>query len=118
MGQLRQTDLFGSKAIGYAQYAPSKYFPNLENYPVRPLKDAVYIGCLYMREGYRRRNYGSMLLNSILEELKGRGEYAVETIAKRSDSNNPSGHLGFYIKNKFYIIKDHPEYPLVRKDLM
>jgi len=55
------------------------------------------------------------LLKNIIDDLKGRGFRALETFARRGNSENPSGPLEFYIKNGFIIKnKTNPEYPLVQ----
>ena len=73
------------KAVGYAQYAPARFFPAAREYPAGPVsEDAVLITCLFISSvEHRRRGLGSTLLSAILEELRGRGIAAVETFARR-----------------------------------
>lgn len=105
------------KPIGYSQYAPSRFFPQLENYAIKPSDDAVFISCLFIKESYRNKNLGKKLLTAIINDLKDRKIKAIETIARRGSSNNPSGPLEFYLKNEFKIIKEHEEFPLLRLEL-
>jgi GNAT superfamily N-acetyltransferase len=60
---------------------------------------------------------GSMLLKSIITDLRKRGIKSVETFVRRGHPNNPSGPLEFYLKNGFKIYKNDPEFPVVRLDL-
>jgi len=110
---------YEGKPVAYAQYAPSVRIPNINAYeskPVGKLEDGViFLSCLYITDKrLRGRRLGETLLQNIIDDLKRRGFKAVETIARRGDSNSPSGPLEFYIKNGF-IIKDktNPEYPLM-----
>jgi len=108
------------KPIAYAQFAPSVRLPNISSYESQPVgkleEGVVFLSCLYIAdETMRGKGLGEALLKNIIEDLKRLGFKAVETFARRGDSNNPSGPLEFYIKNGF-IIKDktNPEYPLMR----
>jgi GNAT superfamily N-acetyltransferase len=108
------------KPVAYAQFAPSVRFPNINSYeskPVGKLEDGVvFLSCLYIGDKtLRGKGLGEALLQNIIDDLKRRGFKALETFARRGDSNNPSGPLEFYIK-KGFIIKDktNPEFPLVR----
>ncbi len=104
------------RATGYAQYAPASFLPNSANYTSGPpSNDAVLISCLFIpREDFRGLRLGSLLLKSILDELKERGFVAVETFARRGGAENPSGPVEFYFKNGFQIRKNSSEFPLMR----
>jgi len=111
---------YNGKSVAYAQFAPSARLPNISSYGFQPVgkleEGVVFLSCLYIAdETLRGKGLGEALLKNIIEDLRRRGFKAVETFARRGDSNNPSGPLGFYIKNGF-IIKDktNPEYPLMR----
>jgi len=106
-----------NEPVGFVQFAPNKFFQNLKGYPVKPSDDAVFISCLYVKEGYRQKKYGVMLLNAVIRELKERNIKAVETIARKRSIDNPSGPIEFYLENGFSIVKDHEEYPVVRREL-
>ena len=104
--------------VGYAQYAPSKFLPNLANYPVIPSPDAVLISCLYIFEKeHRRHGFGTVLLIAILENLENRAIKLVEVIARKGSADNPAGPVEFYLKNEFRIYKDDKEFPLMRLEL-
>lgn len=103
-------------SAGYAQYAPAKFLPNSANYTSGPpSNDGVLISCLFIcREGFRGLGLGSLLLKSILDELRSRGIGAVETFARKGNAENPSGPAEFYLKNGFRIKKNSSEFPLMR----
>lgn len=106
------------KPIGFAQYAPPKFFSTVVHYPIIPSPDAVYISCLFIFEKkYRNQGFGTVLLNAILEDLEKRDIKTVETIARKNNPENPSGPVEFYLANKFIIYKDDKEFPLVRLEL-
>ena len=106
------------KSVGYAQYAPARYFPNALNYPAGlPGDDAVLITCLFLPgKETHLKGLGSQLLHSIIKSLKERGVRAVETFAKKGNSENPSGPVEFYLAHGFKIYKEDPDYPLLRLD--
>ena len=120
----RTSNLFGNcgkiayldnMAIGYAQYAPPAFFPNLASYPAGPASpEAVFISCLYIPQNrLRRLGLGSQLLNAILDELRQRGIRAVETFARKGRTDNPSGPVEFYLKHGFGTHRDDAEFPLL-----
>jgi len=107
------------RPIAYAQYASSARFPNIKAYESKPVgrleEGVVFLSCLYVTDKTMRgQGIGELLLENIVEDLKRRGFKAIETFARRSDAENPSGPMAFYIRNGF-IIKDktNPEFPLV-----
>jgi len=111
---------YNGRPVAYAQFAPSVRLPNIgyyESKPVGKLEDGVvFLSCLYIAdETLRGKGLGEALLKNIIDDLKGRGFRALETFARRGNSENPSGPLEFYIKNGFIIKnKTNPEYPLVQ----
>ena len=114
---------YGNNVVGYAQYAPITYLPNIESYESklagRSEDRIVFLSCLYITEkALRRRGMGIKLLESIILDLKTRGFKAIETFARKGLSNNPSGPIELYLKKGFQI-KDEtdPEFPLVRLEL-
>lgn len=104
------------KAIGYAQYAPSEHLPCAISYQSGPPSaDAVLISCLFIC-GKESRGFGlgSSLLQSIVDELIIRGVKSVETYARKGRDDNPSGPIEFYLKNGFKVLRDDPDFPLMR----
>jgi len=108
------------KPIAYAQYASSTSLPNISIYESKPVgkpeEGVVFLSCLYITdETMRGQGIGELLLQNIIEELRRRGFKAIETFASRSEADNPSGPMMFYIRNGFHI-KDqtNPEFPLMR----
>jgi len=108
------------KPIAYAQYAPSARLPNVNEYESKLVgkleEGVVFLSCLFIAdETLRRRGIGKLLLQNIVEDLRRRGFKAVETFARRSEANNPSGPMAFYIRNGFHVKdKTNPEFPLMR----
>lgn len=114
---------YDDKSVAYAQFAPSERLPNTghyESHPVGKLEEGVvFLSCLYIADKeFRGKGLGETLLRSIIDDLKRREFKAIETFARRGNSDNPSGPLEFYTRNGF-IIKDqtNPEFPLVRRSL-
>lgn len=107
------------RAVGYAEYAPARFLPNSRNYAAGPVSpDAVLIACLFIpaRE-HRGRGLGSLLLGSILDELRSRGIKAAEAFPRRGSPGNPSGPVEFYLEHGFHVHRDDEEFPLVRLEL-
>lgn len=107
----------------YCQYGPPHLLENVSAYtdicPVSP--DAVLISCLYVLEGYRKKNLGTTLLQAVVTDVRERGYYAVETYARDDSPNNCSGPTAFYLKNKFRVLKSKKwgdaVFSLVRRNL-
>jgi ribosomal protein S18 acetylase RimI-like enzyme len=111
---------YEGKPVAYAQFAPAMLLPNVNAYESKPVgkieEGVVFISCLYISDvEFRGRGLGDLLLNNIIEDLRRRGFKAVETFARRGNSNNPSGPLEFYIRNGFtFKDKSNPNLPLMR----
>ncbi len=109
--------------VGYAQYAPAQRLPQVGEYEskdVGKIEDGVvFLSCLYISdEKLRGMGIGGRLLEDIMEDLRRRGFKAIETFACRSNANNPSGPMKFYIRHGFHIKdKANPEFPLMRRFL-
>ena len=110
----------GNAVVGYAQYAPAQFLPGAREYPAGPVsEDAVLLACLFIpKPKFRGRGLGSLFLEAILEELSARGIQAVETFARRGSAENPSGPVEFYLRHGFSVLRDDPEFPLLRRDLI
>ena len=96
-----------------------RFFPTAAEYPAGPVSgDAVFLACLFIPAAEQReRGLGSALLCAILKELRVRGLGAVETFARRGNPENPSGPVEFYLKRGFRVIREDPEFPLLRLEL-
>lgn len=72
--------------IGFAQYAPTGFFPRVKEYSsAQPSQDAVFVACLYITsQDARGRGLGRMMLQDLLMKLKNKGVKSVETYARRS----------------------------------
>jgi len=108
------------RPVAYAQFAPPQRLPNTAHYESHSIgkleEGVIFLSCLYVADKeLRGKGIGKTMLSSIIHNLKKRGLKAVETFARKGNSDNPSGSLEFYIKNGF-TIKDQTnvEFPLVR----
>lgn len=106
--------------VAYAQYAPSARLPNINEYQSKDVgkveEGVVFLSCLYVAdETLRDKHIGETLLQNVIEDLRRRGFKAIETFARRSQADNPSGPMAFYVKSGF-VVKDNtnPEFPLMR----
>lgn len=107
------------QALAYAQFGPPAYFPKIELYPRRPSNDAVFLSCLYVSPELQRKGLGKLLLQTVLKDLSKRKLKAIEALASYSAASAPGAPLNpieFYLSQGFYILKDHPTYPLLRLD--
>ncbi|MEM2463378.1 MAG: GNAT family N-acetyltransferase [Candidatus Bathyarchaeia archaeon] len=113
------------KPVGFAQYAPVKYFPAIQKYSgLAPSNDAIFLACLYIaNRKLWGKGIGKKLFEKVASNLKKRGYKVVESFARVSDlpSNNiPDWYtnpLGFFIKMGFTVIKSKGNIALVRKEL-
>jgi len=106
--------------VGYAQYAPAQRLPQIAEYKSKDIgkieNGVVFLSCLLISdEKFRGMGIGGRVLEDIMEDLRRRGFKAIETFARRGNTNNPSGPMNFYIKHGFHV-KDqaNPEFPLMR----
>jgi GNAT superfamily N-acetyltransferase len=105
--------------IGFVQYAQPKFFPRVKEYAAGPpTEDAVFLACLYVTDKDNRgKGVGTAMLENLITELKKTKVRAVETFARKSSADNPSGPLEFYLKHNFTIRNDKDDFPLVRLEL-
>jgi GNAT superfamily N-acetyltransferase len=105
--------------IGFVQYAPAKFFPRVKEYiSGQPGEEAVVLACLYITdEEARGKGFGTRMLKDLVVELRKRGAKAIETYARRSSENNPSGPLRFYLKKGFKFENEKDDFPLARLEL-
>jgi len=118
-GNCAKIAFVNSVPLGFMQYAPAKYFPRINDYASGPpSRDAVFLACLYIiSKDHRGKGYGKIMLENLLEDLKGRGFGAVETFARVDSENNPSGPLNFYLKHGFKVVRQKDDFPLIRLKL-
>jgi GNAT superfamily N-acetyltransferase len=104
--------------IGFIQLASAKFFPRVNEYICGPpSNDAVFLACLYIsRKEMHGKGFGTTMLKDLLAELRKRGFKTVETFARKSSADNPSGPLNFYLKQGFKIKADD-DFPLLRLEL-
>ncbi|MBU7009349.1 MAG: GNAT family N-acetyltransferase [Theionarchaea archaeon] len=93
-------------AVAYTQYCLPHFLENApayaELFPVS--RDTLLISCLHVREGYRKRELGTILLHSIIQQARAKGIRAFETYARDDSPNNCSGPTAFYRKNGFTVL--------------
>jgi len=92
------------QGVAYRQFAPPRYIANIKEYEkfIAPAdEDNVVITCLYVKEGYRGRGFGKILLKCVIEEIRKRGFRIVETYVRDDSSNNPSGPTRLYLDYGF-----------------
>jgi ribosomal protein S18 acetylase RimI-like enzyme len=107
---------FNDVPMGFIQYAPPKFLPRVKEYAAGPpSKDTVYLACLYIANNKERsKGLGTRMLENLIVDLKERGFKAIETFARKSSEDNPSGPLKFYVKHNFKMKNDKDDFPLVR----
>jgi len=105
--------------VGLVQYAHPRFFPNITEYSSGPPDDgAVFLACLYIvNKEARRKGLGTSIMKRLLADLRHERFKAVETFARRSSEDNPSGPLAFYLKQGFKIVRERDDFPLVRYEL-
>jgi ribosomal protein S18 acetylase RimI-like enzyme len=115
-GSCMKIAYLNDEPIGFMQYALAQFFARAKQYVAGPpSKDAVFIACLYIaNKEARGKELGTRMLENLMVELKGRRIKAVETFARKSSENNPSGPLRFYLKHNFKIKNNRDDFPLVR----
>lgn len=109
----------GPQLLGYSQYAPPAFFPQLQFYPIGRAVDqsAVFISCLYIPPSLRGRGLGKVLLQAVQKNLFRRGYRAIETLALHAGGRSPAGWTEFYLANGFQIIQQAGNLTLLRLDL-
>ncbi len=110
---------YNNAPVGFVQCASAKYFPKVKEYRSGPpSEDAAFLACLYIpREENRKKGLGTLILKGGVAELEQTGFKAVETFARKTFWENPSGPLEFYLKNGFKTKRDDTDFPLVRLEL-
>lgn len=109
----------GEELVGWTRYAPALYFEDafhVHQYPVTPYPDIPFLACLAVAPAHRRQGVGSALLEAVMVDLKQRRFTGLETIVRRDTAEHPSGPLEFYLRHGFFIRRDDPEFPLVRRE--
>jgi len=105
--------------IGSMQYAPVRFFPRTSEYASGPpSEDAVFIACLYITSKEARgKGFGTAMLKDLIVELKKRGFKVVETFARESSGDNPSGPMTLYLRQNFEVKNEKDDFPLLHLDL-
>lgn len=107
-----------NQVVGFSQYAPPSYFPQLNFIEPGPVHDdAIFISCLFIPKTKRGGGLGKLLLNAVEKDLVKRRYRVLETITKRTYARNPSGWTEFYLNRGFRVIKESGPSALMRLDL-
>jgi GNAT superfamily N-acetyltransferase len=109
------------EAIGFAKYAPARYFPQAVRMPTGlPSEGAVLLACLHVGAGVRHAGVGKVLVQAVLRDLSSRGEKVVEAYAAVDVTDRkatPMMTVEFLLKQGFTVVRPHPLYPLMRIEL-
>jgi ribosomal protein S18 acetylase RimI-like enzyme len=107
--------------IGFIKYAPSGYFPQAHTFASRPTDpDIVLITCLHIDDNAREYNYGRLLVQAALKDLKSRGERSVQSFAcaERCELNvMPMIGMDYLLSQGFAVVRADPSFPLLQLDL-
>lgn len=104
--------------VGFAYYGAAENFPRSRFYAAGPVsRDAAFLCCIYVAGDARGQGRGKALLVAMQRDLYRRKIRAVETFGKLSESDAPCGPAGFYLTNGFRILREDPEFPLLRMDI-
>ncbi len=110
-----------SDCIGVVFYGRHYLFPRLRSFRVYPPdNDCIFIGCLYIKSGYRNMGVGQRLLMATERDLLKKKIRSIEIIGQRNTEGYGDKELvpvKFLIGNGFYIHKNDFKYPLLRLDL-
>jgi len=117
-GRIVYTD---GEAIGFAKYAPARYFPKAASMAAGPPSDdAVLLACLHVDSEVRHAGIGKVLLQAVLRDLASRGERAVEAYASTETLDRrttPMITVEFLLRQGFTVVRPHPRYPLMRLEM-
>ena len=109
----------GRRSVGFAEYAPSAFFPRLSRYRAGTVSpDAIYLAYCYVVAERRGLGLGTELVRALARDLVERGYVAVEAIGDRDWSDGwvlPAAFLG---ANGFRVIREDHRFPLMRLDLL
>jgi GNAT superfamily N-acetyltransferase len=109
------------EAIGFAKYAPARYFPQAVNMPTGlPSEGAVLLACLHVGADVRHAGVGKVLVQAVMRDLASRGEKVVEAYAAVDVVDRkatPMMTVEFLLRQGFAVVRPHPRYPLMRLEL-
>jgi GNAT superfamily N-acetyltransferase len=109
------------EAIGFAKYAPARFFPQVARMPAGlPSEDAVLLACLHVEADVRHSGVGKVLVQAVLRDVASRGEKVVEAYAAIDvvdRKRTPMMTVEFLLRQGFTVVRPHPRYPLMRLEL-
>lgn len=108
----------GHRPMGFAQYAPPDYFPQLGFLGAGPAsRDAVVLACLSVADIPGKVRLARFLLQAIEKDLFRRGHSAIETFAVRRPEGGCGVSVDFCLDNGFRVLRENPDSPLLRMEL-
>jgi GNAT superfamily N-acetyltransferase len=109
------------QAVGFARYAPARYFPQTSRMPAgAPSPDAVVLACLHVSADVRDAGLGKVLVQAVLRDVVSRGERAIEAYGAAAEldrERSPLMSVESLIKQGFTVIRPHSRFPLMRLEL-
>ncbi len=108
------------RILGFIKYAPVRYVPQARNLPGHANPDTPIITCMHIIDEARSKGLGSVLLHSVLHDLRTRGERSVLAYAcafPADMAQMPMVGMEFLLRNGFTVQAPHRRYPLMRLDL-
>lgn len=109
------------EAIGFAKYAPPRYFPQVVRMPAGlPSEGAVLLACMHVDADVRHAGVGKVLVQAVLRDLAARGAKVVEAYAAVDAGDRkatPMMTVEFLLREGFTVARPHPLYPLMRLEL-
>jgi len=106
------------RAVAFAQFAPAALFPRLASYRCgRVSTDALYLAYCYVVRKRRGRKLGTEMLRAVGRDAAGRGFRALESLGERTWQGGWVLPAAFLEANRFTVVRDDAEVPLLRLDL-
>lgn len=104
--------------LAFTQFGPPEFYPQRLTYDAGPIsKDAMLITCVFVDPHCRCKGIASELLWLTEQVAGGLGYSALEAFARCGSCNNPAGPVELYLRSGFRVLRDHEDFPLVRKDV-
>jgi len=107
------------KVVGYSQYGTLSSFPHClawrRQFKTPVSEDTFIVTCVSIQREFRGRGLASLLLASIVNELKSKGVKAIEACVQRPYSEKFSmGPERLYMKCGFTLFEELPHLSLMR----
>jgi GNAT superfamily N-acetyltransferase len=115
--------------VGWLKLAPARVSTKVyeqrlyKNLPCfqRDPAGVLTVGCLFVREGQRRRGVATALLRGAIEAARAAGARAIEAFPRAdidvADAALMMGPLALFLREGFEVVHDFSPYPVVRLSL-